>query len=452
MAFVVTRSRRRIGLVLRTVLQALRSAGLGRGLSSQSSVRPRILYVPGPGDVQGTYTHWQAGRSDPSIPSIAYSAQVYDVAAQLDADLCVITEANHSNPLDEAVRFVGMEAPKGHGIRYHLSEIAHALGIIRRAVAWRADTLLVQRQFVHFWPLAVAKLFRIKLIVSLHNTLWVPEKPRTGLSRVLDRFNALTFRRCARVICVSEAVAMQVRSVAGEGFDRTSVHIPQYDDPVLQLYSRRMPDRPLRQVLFLGRVEVNKGVMLLLEAFRTLASAHPDLQMRIVGDGGAVPDLQRAVAELPTSLRHRVRIAGPANGSDVFSELARADLLVCPTTSEFAEGLAKTPIEAMLAGVPAVLSANVPAAALLGNAARIVASDSSEALIEGIDALIRKPELLSEMSRAAERQRISFFDRSLSFGTQVLEAIAQPSQHSMPSDSDAQSQAHHVPVSVASVR
>lgn len=52
----------------------------------------RILYVPGPGDVRGSFLHWSDGRNDPSIISIAYSQQVYELLGRIGAELVTLTE------------------------------------------------------------------------------------------------------------------------------------------------------------------------------------------------------------------------------------------------------------------------------------------------------------------------------------------------------------------------
>jgi glycosyltransferase involved in cell wall biosynthesis len=103
--------------------------------------------------------------------------------------------------------------------------------------------------------------------------------------------------------------------------------------------------------------------------------------------------------------------------------MAKADMLVCPTTTRFAEGLAKTPIEAALCGVPSVLSTTVPCADLLGDAARIFRADDVADLHDTLDALLSSPSALHQMNLVAKDLRAVFFDRRQSLSAQLLAAI-----------------------------
>lgn len=414
------------GLITRQAMIPPSHEGLVDRLGTDGRTR-RILYVPGPGDVAGTYRHWRAGCEDPSIPSIAYSAQVYEFAARIGAQLTVLTEGPLGDSPDapgDAVRFRALNPPGGHGAGYHLSEIALGLGIVARALLGRAGTIVVQRSLVHLWPVALARLFGIQVVYSLHNTLWPVGRAPSRRTRLINRLNGWAFRVAARVIGVSQAIRSQVEAVAGPGFDRADVQVPQYHDVWARDPAPRPKDRPLRQLLVLGRIEENKGVFLALDAFARIARDHPELRLRIVGEGGARPELVARAAALPPDLAARVEIPGPVRGVDVFAELAGSDLLICPTTGAFAEGLAKTPIEAALMGVPSLVTDVVPAPELLGGAAGVVPAGDVAALAAAVDGLARDPVRLAAMSRAALAARAPFFRRALSLGAQLTIALA----------------------------
>ena len=416
------------------------------GVAGTGGSAARILYVPGPGDVAGTYRHWQARRNDPSIPSIAYSAQVYEVAEALQARMDVLTlapvpQAVRDGQKGAAIRFHQCREAGGRGIGYHLSEIGYCLRILRHALRMRADTILLQRNMVHFWPLGLARLFGIRLVVSLHNTLWPIHRSASRRERWIGRLNGWLFRQADRVIGVSQAVTDQIRAVSGPSA-RTEVQTPQYKTDLIQAFRSRPGAVPLRDILYLGRIETPKGVFLLLDAFEQVAESHPGLRLRFVGSGHALEDLRTAVAG--SSHAERISVPGPCDGDQVFAELARADLLVCPTTGQFAEGLAKTPIEATLAGVPSLVSTVVPAGATLGRAVETIEADDPAAWARALDGLARDPERLSAMSRAAVEQRTVFFDRQRSLGSRLFTVLTQqPRTRLSPSEAPEVSFAGH---------
>ncbi|MEO1493033.1 MAG: glycosyltransferase family 4 protein [Pseudomonadota bacterium] len=408
--------------------ESMLPASLDQLLSDLSTAGPRhMLYVPGPGDVAGTYRHWCAGRDDPSIPSVAYSAQVFELAEWISAHLTVLTEEKSAigdGPHKTSVAFEQISAPEGRGVRYHLSEIAYALRIVCRAVFARADMIVMQRTLVHVWPVALARLFGIRYVICLHNTLWPVGAERRLRERLLHAFNGWAFRRSEGVLGVSRAISAQVCKVAGPRFRKAVVHVPQYNEAWLRIAPAHRSDRPLKRVLYLGRVEENKGVFDLLDAFAHVGQQHPELCLRVIGDGSARTELMRRTAGLAPDIAARIEIPGPAHGEGVFAELATADLLVCPTTGRFAEGLAKTPIEAALVGVPSLITSSVPAAEVLGEAIQTVQTDDVKALAAALERLSRDPVRLAAMSSAAIRARQQFFDRKKSLGAQLVQVLA----------------------------
>lgn len=381
----------------------------------------RILFVPGPGDVEGTWRRWRAGEDDPGIAALAYSAQVYELARRLGARLEVRTEAPPSAdaPRDatDPVAFAHLPARSGHGARHHLRQIRHAFELAREARRTRADLLICQRFLGHFWPLAAARLGGTRLVISLHNGFWPAHRGPNRLERLIGAFNGLALRLAgARVVCVSEAVRDQALRI-GLSPLAVDVHIPQYAEPWREAWTPRPPDRPLRRLVYAGRIETDKGVFDLLAAFVRLAPAHPDLRLEFVGDGsrlGALRDAARAAGQAG-----RVDFAGHLPGAALRARLSGADLLVCPTGPGFSEGLAKTPIEAALLGVPALLSDAVPCAALLPGATETFRTGDAADLEARIAALIAAPARLAAMNAAAERLRARFFDRRLGLGARL---------------------------------
>jgi glycosyltransferase involved in cell wall biosynthesis len=391
----------------------------------------RILFVPGPGDVHGTWAHWSQGRDDPSIPSIGYSQQVYEFAQRIGAQVTVLSEhplpADAPHAPDAPVRFERHCPRGGRGLGYHRARVAEALGIVRRAAALRADVILCQRHLDHFWPLAIARALGIAVVVSLHNTFWPIHRAPSRKERLLGALNGLALRALCLgrsgdpVICVSEAIRAQLRRICGPGFDRASVQVPQYPESWRAAWTQRPEGRPVRRLLYVGRVEESKGVMLLLDAFTRLAEAHPGVTLHYLGGGGHLDALRAAVGRSPVA--DRIEIAGQVDGARVRAEMGRADILVCPTTTRFAEGLAKTPVEAVLCGVPSVVSSTVPCADLLGEAARVFPADDAGALRDTLDSLLRDPGALLRMNAATRRQRDRFLDRDLSLAARIAQAV-----------------------------
>ena len=109
-----------------------------------------------------------------------------------------------------------------------------------------------------------------------------------------------------------------------------------------------------RGAIFVGRLSPEKGVALLLEAWRAI----PDFPLTIVGTGPEFRRLRERARQFP-----RVRFTGAIGREGVQGELARAAFLVAPSLCYETFGLA--PAEAMAAGRGIVVPRNTALADLL---------------------------------------------------------------------------------------
>ncbi|MEO0745701.1 MAG: glycosyltransferase family 4 protein [Pseudomonadota bacterium] len=387
-----------------------------------------MLFLPGTGDVFGTFRFWSAARADPSVPNLAYSSQIYHVGAKHKARMHVLSSVDLPEPEGIIYSHDGLEAsfammpkPTGAGLRYHLSAIWFAFRVAFQAISRRADCVVLQSTMTHFWPLMLLNLVRVPVVFSLHNTLWPANFEVSRKDRILNALNARFFRKCARILCVSREIEDQVQAVMGSAGDNTRVHIPQYDPDWQHVWQDRRTDTPLRRLLYIGRIETNKGVFDLLEAFERIAADAPDLSLTFLGKGTADADLHTQIAK--SAHAAQIRFPGAVPGAEVFAALQDHDLLVCPTTSRFAEGLAKTPIEAALCGVPSLLSNTVPVADMLGGAVAVVPADDPTALARKIQQLRSEPGTYNAMAAATRDVRDPFFDQTKGFAHLMEDAL-----------------------------
>jgi len=110
--------------------------------------------------------------------------------------------------------------------------------------------------------------------------------------------------------------------------------------------SRRSGTERLR-VLFVGRLTNWKGVETLLLAAREV----PDVDLEIIGDGPAWPQIVELGAQL--GLGDRVAFRGRLSAGEVRTSMTRAHVLVL--TSLY-EGLSHTVLEAFASGLPCIVS------------------------------------------------------------------------------------------------
>ena len=251
-----------------------------------------------------------------------------------------------------------------------------------------------------FWRdaafMALALAARCPVILHLHGS---------GFERFHDRSStparalfAFFLRQAACVVAPSEALRSWIRGVAR---DAHAVYVPN-PVPGAQA-SRHEPGQNL--VLFLGRLEARKGVFDLLEAVAALRASVPDVRLVCAGEGdrGAVVRYAERLG-----LADAVKFTGWVGPSGKRALLENAAVLALPS---YDEGLPMSVLEAMSAGVPAVVSpvGALPEAVVDGVSGLLIAPGDTAGLKRALGKLLLDRQLAARMGAAArESVRLRF--------------------------------------------
>jgi len=110
-----------------------------------------------------------------------------------------------------------------------------------------------------------------------------------------------------------------------------------------------------KMVLFMGRLNIKKGLSLLLPAFAHYLKSHSDAVLVLAGpDDGYQEETESFIAE--HDLADRIKLVGMLTDSVKKAALADADLFILPS---YSEGFSIAVLEAMAAGVPTLVSDRV---------------------------------------------------------------------------------------------
>lgn len=152
---------------------------------------------------------------------------------------------------------------------------------------------------------------------------------------------------------------------------------------------------PLR-VLWLGQVNVRKGIHYLMEAARLLE--REKVQFDVVGPIGILPT---AVATAPRNMTFH----GSVSRDRAAEWYRQADVFVLPTLSD---GFALTQLEALAHGVPVISTPNCGRVVESGKTGFVVPPRDSPALAEAILRFIRNPDLAQRMAPACRETVIPY--------------------------------------------
>lgn len=382
------------------------------GLSPTEELR--ISFLSGPGDVFGTYEFWKQNLHDPRVPIITYSAQFFELATRIQAKAQIITSRPSATAADSLFRFDSAVRPPFKNRReYFESARRYGKRVVALVDAFDPHIVIGNTDFPsHAWQsLSKGRYF----ILSAHNTFWPrnqkPNSIRAKTKHLLLRHHA---KAIDDAVCTSIECSKQIEDVTDDRVQGLA-QCPQMTESY-QISERKSA----KNLLFVGRIEENKGVFLLLEAFTKLLQKYPDISLKFVGDGSAQDALAAQISQIGSD---RAVQLGRLDGKNVHAAIAGSDLLLCPTMTTFNEGLAVVGFEAAAHGVPTLLSSCVPALDYLGDGCVVFEADSLASLEESLEQLLADPAWYEEKVAALMDTRAAIYDRKRSWGSQLLKVM-----------------------------
>jgi glycosyltransferase involved in cell wall biosynthesis len=255
----------------------------------------------------------------------------------------------------------------------------------------------------HWWfPAGVQALAArtgLPLVTTLHGT-----DVRLARSRPAARAAcARVLRSSARVTAVSGWLADQAAGFAPDLAGRVAVAPMPVDD---QAFSPGPADRPRDELLFVGRLDRQKGAEVALQALARLTAPAAALPLRLVGSGPEEPALRRLAAEL--GVADRVRWDGQLAQPDLADRYRRAAVLVVPGRDE---GLGLVAVEAQLCGTPVVAAASGGLLDVVadGQTGRTFPPGQPEALARAVEAVLADPEGTARLAAVARDRAVTRF-------------------------------------------
>ncbi len=274
------------------------------------------------------------------------------------------------------------------------------------------------------WPRTLWQLFRqlrqqapdlVHTFLFHANVLGTVAARLAGIQRVVTSIRVADPRASRRwegwlsryikvICCVSESVA---EFAVQQGFPRDKVIvIPNGIDTAnyRETSSREPPNESQARHLkaaFVGRLDSQKGVDLLIEAWQTVLASLPDCHLLLIGTGPERDKLNNQIQQ--NRLVSRIQMLGWRE--DIPQILRDCDLFVLPSRWE---GMPNALLEAMASGLPVVASRVEGVVELLGPSAdqQTVDPHSSTQLAHRIISLLRDQPLARQLG-AANRQRVT---------------------------------------------
>lgn len=236
--------------------------------------------------------------------------------------------------------------------------------------------------------LALARLAGKPYVFHLHGGAF--DRYYAEASALEQRWVGRTIRGARVVFVLSDNWAAWLRQTINHSDVRV---LP---NPVVPLSLPAGVARESHTLLFLGRLEEEKGVFVLIKALAQLATTHPALRVVFAGEGD-VDAVRKAAAD--AGVLERIDLPGWVDGEAKAVLLARAGIFVLP--SRF-EGLPMALLEAQAAGLPVVATrvGGIPQVVTDGENGMLADPDDVASLVEAL------AQVLDDVERACKMGEI----------------------------------------------
>lgn len=249
----------------------------------------------------------------------------------------------------------------------------------------------LSRDYVLF---LLCKIFRKKTVIFFRG--WDPVHARAVFEG--------PWRMLYRPLATADAVIVLASTFA----DTVKSHLPDarvflettvFDERVLprshaQVWEKKNPSGKLR-LLFLSRLEANKGVYEVIEAYKVLRANGVEVELIIAGTGSEDAAVASAVRECDDP---DIRYVGQIGGAEKADALSSSSILLFPSTH--AEGMPNSVLEGMGSGL-AILSTRVGGLGDFFEGAEMggdLAGDLVTDMVAAITRFAQQPDRLQQVS------------------------------------------------------
>lgn len=319
------------------------------------------------------------------------------------------------------LRFRSFKRPLFASSFYYLF---YALQVAKDLKSEKCDVIHIHN-FSQFVPIIRAHNPKIKIALHMHCEWLTQLDPRMIRKRL---------READLIMGCSQYITNKIRYRFPQFAERCQTVYNGFDATTISgNNSPRAPKKKdIKQLLYVGRVSPEKGVHVLLDAFRKVVANYPETHLKIVGANESLPieflvglsddpmvsglslyyhgnyfsHLQGKLG--PSAIRH-VSFVGSVPSSQMIDFYRDADVLVLPSVCSEPFGMPL--VEAMAAKVPVVASrvGGITEVVKAGETGLLVERGDASALAEAIIRLLSDDDLRLSMGEAAHKRAGELF-------------------------------------------
>ena len=245
----------------------------------------------------------------------------------------------------------------------------------------------VQRDMVYAF--LTKKIFRKKLMVFWHG--WDFNYEKNIDAEMIKRFQQ-TFFKAEKMFVLASAFEKSLRKWGYQ--NSVQLMTTCYRDFEISRKQEKSPSQPV-QLLFLSRVEIAKGIIELLDAFKIILTQYKEISVKLIiaGDGNSLHEVKNYVEDNTIS---DIEFTGYIRGKEKEVVLGKSDIFILPS---YGEGMPCALLEAMGAGLAVITTGvgGIPDFFENGKMGYMIDSANPEKIADAILKLLNHPDLIQKI-------------------------------------------------------
>jgi glycosyltransferase involved in cell wall biosynthesis len=284
------------------------------------------------------------------------------------------------------------------------------------------DVLHVHWPFPHgIWGYFASRMTGRPMVLTFHGAEILLSKKFFFVKYFLRH----ALRNAEAVVCNSSYTAGEVAKLTDK-----PVHVVPFGTTVETRPVKKDPNKPVKKILFVGRLIARKGLDHLLRAMPLIAARVP-VHLDVVSDGDKGPEWKALAQEL--GLGGLVTFHGIVDNKALEQHYAEADVFVLPAIVDErgdTEGLGVVLVEALSFRTPVVASnvGGIPDVIKDGVTGLLVPQKDSQALADAVVRVLQDPALAEAVAEGGLRHARDYFDwgRITAQLMDIYAAVARP--------------------------
>lgn len=196
-------------------------------------------------------------------------------------------------------------------------------------------TIISFEYFVNMQTVIASLFLKNKLIISERN-----DPSRHGNKFFINKLRNILYKKANILVCQTN----DAKEYFPEGIQKKSVIIP---NPIMSNLPSRFVEKRKKEIVTFGRIEKQKNLKLLIDAFILFNKDYPEYELSIYGDGSQKQELNKYVND--KKIMDKVNFYGFSN--NIHSKIINSSIFV--SSSDY-EGISNSMIEAMAIGIPCI--------------------------------------------------------------------------------------------------